>query len=288
MRAGGYVASVSRSDQGEFWDDRAAAWERRADSIDQFSDTYGIRAMDALAPQPGERLVDIGCGPGTTAVEMARRVAPSGEAIGVDISQAMVAAAQRRAAAAGITNAGFVVADAGTDSFGEGFDGAYSRFGVMFFADASTAFGNVSRSLRPGGRLACVVWGPLADNPWMFVPTLAAAPVLGAELTLPGPDEPGPFSLADGERVTTVLEDGGFSDVAIERVDGVRLISEASAADDVVTLLEIGPLSGAYATGDDRARRAARDAVIAAVEPYRDGSGWRLPGSAQLVTARRA
>jgi ubiquinone/menaquinone biosynthesis C-methylase UbiE len=74
------------SNEREFWDRRADAWERRTDALNSFSDTYGIPTMDALRLVPGERVLDIGCGGGTTAVPLAARVAPGGEVVGVDIS----------------------------------------------------------------------------------------------------------------------------------------------------------------------------------------------------------
>jgi SAM-dependent methyltransferase len=271
----------------DFWDKRAGAWERRIDSLNSFSDTYGNAAMDALRASPGERVLDIGCGPGTTAIGLAGRVAPDGEVVGVDISPAMVAAATRRAAAAGVTNIRFVAANAQTETLGDGFDAAYSRFGVMFFNDPVTAFSNIGRSLRAGGRFGCAVWGPLTDNPWMFVPTLAAGPGLKAEMTIPGPDEPGPFSLAERERIVTILSEAGFVDITVEPVAGSRVITTATADEDVRTLLEVGPLSEAYGAADADARQAAIDAVVAAIEPFRDGDGWRLPGAANNVQAHR-
>ena len=271
----------------EFWDRRAATWERRADGIDAFSDTYGRAAIDALVLQPGERVLDIGCGPGTSVIALAGRVGPDGEVVGVDISPAMVEAAARRAAAGGVTNARFVAADAQSEALGSDFDAAYSRFGVMFFSDPVAAFANIGRSLRPDGRLACAVWAPLAENPWMFVPTMTAAAVLNAELTIPGPDEPGPFSLAEPDRVTAILTDAGFTDVGITPVPGARVITTATADDDVRMLFEVGPLAEAYEAADESTRQAAVDAVIAAAEPYRGEGGWRLPGLALSVTARR-
>jgi SAM-dependent methyltransferase len=279
--------SESSVDQREFWDRRAEAWERRADAMNSFVDAYGTPALEALQVEGGQRVLDVGCGPGTTAIELASRVAPDGEVIGVDISPAMVAAAERRAAAAGVSNVRFVAANAQTDDLGKDFDAVFSRFGVMFFTDPEEAFSNIGRSLRPGGRLACAVWGPLTDNPWMFVPTLAAVQVLHAEVPIPGPDEPGPFSLADPERVTSLLSVAGFVDVTIEAITGSRLVTEAVADDDVRTLLAVGPLGDAYDDADDTTRRASVDAVLAAIEPYRDPDGWRLPGVALKVTAHR-
>jgi SAM-dependent methyltransferase len=243
--------------------------------------------MNALAVEHGERVVDLGCGPGTTTVELARRVAPYGQVLGVDISPAMVAAANRRARAAGATNVRLIVADAQTEEIGSDFDAAYSRFGVMFFTDPLAAFANIGRSLRAGGRLGCAVWGPLTDNPWIFVPTLAAAAALNTELNIPGSGEPGPFSLAETERVHEVLDGAGFIDISVDRVDGSRLITSGTVGDNVTTLLEVGPLGEAFEAADDRTRQLAIDAVLTAIEPYREGDGWRLPGTAFNVMARR-
>jgi SAM-dependent methyltransferase len=278
---------VTDRDERDFWDRRAAAWERRADALSAFSDGYGIPAMDALRAEGGEVVLDIGCGPGTTAIELAARVMPDGRVVGVDISPAMVAAATRRAARAGVGNARFVAVDAETGDLGEHFDAAYSRFGVMFFAHPAAAFANIHRALRSGGRFACVVWGPLTDNPWMFVPTLAAAHVLEADLTIPGPSEPGPFSLADDGRVASLLHSAGFVDVTVDVVTDSRFIFASTANDDVCTLLEVGPLGEAFGAADADTRQAAVDSVLGAIEPYRDGDGWRLPGSALKVTARK-
>ena len=278
------------SEQGEhqrdFWERRADAWERRADEIGAFSDAYGQAAMDALAPQPGERVLDIGCGPGSTTIELGRRVSPEGEVVGADISAAMVAAAERRSDRAAASNLSFVVADVQNDPLGGPFDAAFSRFGVMFFPDPMAAFTNIGAALRPRGRIGWAVWGPLQDNPWMFLPTLAAAPVLGAELSLPGPGEPGPFSLSDPGHVTGLLEGAGFDDIRVEEVEGAREISEEHTDEDVRMLFEVGPLGDAYTAADEPTRQAAVDAVVDALEPHRDGAGWRLPGKGYAVTAR--
>lgn len=271
----------------EFWDRRAAAWERRADELSEFSDTYGRAAIDALAPEPGERVLDVGCGPGVTTVELARRVGPDGTATGVDISEGMIGAARRRAEAADITNASFLVADAATADLGGPVDGIYSRFGVMFFGDPAAAFTNIVGALRPGGRLAWAVWGPLPDNPWMFVPSLAAAAPLQAELTIPEPGAPGPFSLADADQARALLVGAGLVDVSVTPVDGARVITAANADKDVAMVLEVGPFGEAYDAADDAARRAAIDAVLAAMESYREGDGWRLPGRSLTLTGRR-
>lgn len=279
--------TIEPTPEQEFWERRADAWHRRIDVIGHFSDTFGHPAMETLAAQPGERVLDIGSGPGTTAIELARRVAPGGEVVGVDIAEGMVAGASRRAADEGVANVRFVAADVERSPLGTGYDAAFSRFGIMFFPDPVAAFANIAGALRPGGRLAGAVWGPLGDNPWMFVPTLAAAPVLGAELALPGPGEPGPFSLAEPERITTLLSDAGFHDVTIAPVTSTRLIEEARGRDSVGAMLEVGPMGDAYAGASEDTRAAAVDAVVAAIEAFRVDGGWSLPGHALVIGARR-
>jgi len=273
----------------EFWDRRAATWERRADSLERMSDVYGTPTIDALAPQRGERVLDIGCGPGSTTVALARRTTDGerGRAVGVDVSPAMIEAARRRADRANVSNIEFMVADAQIDPLGADFDCVYSRFGVMFFADPSAAFTNVLSALRPGGRLACVVWGPIADNPWMSVPTLAAGQALHAELTLPGPDEPGPFSLADPDHVVALLDGAGFTEIVVGSIAGSRLLTDSNVDDEIRALIEVGAVGEAYESADAVARQGAVDAVMAAIQPFRTDDGWRLPGLARMVTARR-
>jgi ubiquinone/menaquinone biosynthesis C-methylase UbiE len=274
----------------EYWDRRASTWERRADELDRADDAYGTAVMDALAPMPGERVLDIGCGPGSTTITLARRLDDGGRglAVGVDVSAAMIGAARRRVAAAGVPNIGLLVADAQRDPLGDDFDAVFSRFGVMFFSDPDTAFANLHAALRTGGRLACVVWAPLADNPWMSVPTLAAISVLPAELAIPEPGAPGPFSLADPARTTAVLAAAGFIDVAIETIAGSRTVTDRSSDEDVRALLEVGALGEAFAAADEATQSDAIAAVVDAMGPFRTADGWQLPGLAHVVTARRS
>ena len=279
--------SDSNVETGESWDRRAAVWERRADSLASLPDAYGTPTIDALDPTSGERVMDIGCGPGVTAMALAARVGPAGHVLGVDIAPAMIEAARRRAAKQGVTNVSFEVADAQTASFGAPFDAAFSRFGVMFFADPVAAFANIGRALHSGGRLACVVWGPLADNPWMLLPTVAAASVLGVDLAVPEAGAPGPFSFGDPERLRSVVTAGGFVDASVDPIAGVRIFTAATADEDIEALLDVGPASAAFHAADEPTRQATIDAGRMAVEPFRDDQTWRVPGAAWMVTARR-
>lgn len=272
-------------EQAAFWDERAAAWARHADAMEPFARQFGDPAMELLDPSPGQHVVDVGCGPGISTLELARRVGPTGSATGVDVSARMVEAAQARAAAAGVGNVRFAVADAGAGPLGSSLDGVYSRFGLMFFDEPAAAFENLRRSMRPGGRLVAVVWAELDANPWMFIPTMFAAEPLHADLALPGPDEPGPFSLADPDRTVALLESSGFVDVAVVRREHSWPLDPVEPTDSIARMLSVGPLGDAWTAADDDDRRAAVDAVRGACEPFRDGAEWHLPAAALVLDA---
>jgi SAM-dependent methyltransferase len=179
--------------------------------------TAGVTAtlLEHTALDGGERALDVGTGGGRSAIAAARQVGPDGEAVGVDISEPLVALACQRAATGGVTNARFLVADAQTAVLDENpFDVAMSQFGVMFFDESVTAFANIRAHMRPGGRLAFVCWRGVADNPW-FTGALLQAFCPPALEPGPGKNAIGPFTLADPEHTTGVLAEAGWS--AIER-----------------------------------------------------------------------
>ena len=154
----------------------------------------------------GDRVLDIGCGTGST-TRHAARLATAGSALGIDVSPAAVDAARR--AAEGLTNVAFECADAQTYGFpAGGFDLAISRFGTMFFADPGAAFANVARALRPGGRLVMLVWQARERNEW-------AAELSGIAA---GDTKPDAFSLGDPEHVAAVLAAAGFADTGVAEV----------------------------------------------------------------------
>ena len=194
-------------------------------------------------PQPGERVLDIGCRPGTTVLELAKRVGPGGHVLGADVSEPSVARARERIAAAGLRHAEVIVADASVHPFPpDSFELTFSRFGIMFFSDPVAAFANVRRAMKPGGRLALAVFRPGSEKLWPNAPLEAVRDLL-PPIPAPGPEEPGPFSWADPARVHRILGGAGFSEVSLTPLDPeIQLAGpkgEAEAADFVMVM---GPL----------------------------------------------
>jgi SAM-dependent methyltransferase len=239
--------------------------------------------MDLLAPAPGERILDVGCGCGHTTVALAERLGPAGRATGVDISRPMLEVGRARPVSPGLADMAFREADAQQDDLGQGqWDGVFSRFGVMFFSDPVAAFANLRRSLRPGGRLAFVCWRPFAENDWMRVPMMAALPLLAPPVPA-DPTAPGPFAFADPERVMGILQGAGFTDLSITPFD-TRI--GGSGLDQTVALtLKVGPLGSALRESPDLAQPVAA-AVRTALEPYDTPDGVLMPAAVWLVSAR--
>jgi SAM-dependent methyltransferase len=288
--------TVDPMTMSDYWDRRAAAWSIRTDDSSDRPDPYGTVAIDALPLGDGDRVLDIGCGPAHTTVELAQRVAPEGHVHGVDVSPAMIAAARRRveqAIADGDLNPDSIdvsVADVQHDDLGTRFDAAFSRFGVMFFDDPAAAFANIASALRLDGRLSFVAWGTVADNPWATVPTAAAAQSLGVALDPPDAGGPGPFSLGDVAALGRLLEESGFAEPIIVDISQGRRLAHDTAHREMGLWLAVGPVGDAYAAADDDARHAAIDAALASIDKYRDPKphgDWVIPAHAHAVLTHR-
>lgn len=274
--------SDPNTDQAAYWNEVAGrSWAEFQEGLDHTVAPLGRRAMAALAPRPGERILDIGCGAGQTSLELAQAVGPAGSVLGVDLSEPLLEIARRRGA--GVAGLEFCQDDAQTAGFAAGgFDAAFSRFGVMFFADPPAAFANIRRALKPGGRLAFVCWRGPEENPIMCLPMQAAGPVAPP----PQPSEPGapgPFAFADPERVRGVLTAAGFADVELapydDRVGSGRL--ETSLA----LVQSIGPL-GAVLRENPGLREVVEPRVRAALAAHDGPDGPKLDAAVWIVTAR--
>ena len=276
-------------EQAQYWETRATSWIEAEGYTALISSSFGRRAMESLALTPGAVVLDVGCGTGPTTLTIADTVAPGGRVLGVDISATMIVAARERAAAAPVAgvDVDFAVADAQVDDLGAGaFDAVFSQFGVMFFADPEAAFANLHAALRPGGRLAVACWADLFSNEWMLVPGSAVIEVTGQPPPMPGPAEPGPFSLADAERVEQLLVGAGFGSISVTPSNAQVEIAEDQIDHAVAGSSRTGAVRAALDANPDpefrdRLLAAVRAAFLARV---RDGR-MVLAASAHIVTA---
>jgi SAM-dependent methyltransferase len=269
-------ARAWNGDEGAYWAAHVAAFEGSMGGYDgPFSAATAITA--------GERVLDVGCGAGGTTLAAARRAGPTGTALGVDLSAAMLDVARARARTEGIANARFLQADAQVHPFPTaGFDVVISHTGAMFFGDPVAAFTNLARAVRPGGRLVLLTWQPLDRNEWLT----AVLGALAAGRTLPGPppDAPGPFGLSSPDRVHDLLGAAGWTDVRCTDVQApVRYGDDVDSAHEWVSEL----LSWLLADLDDERRERALEDLRRSMQEHLGPAGVEYRSAAWLVTANR-
>jgi SAM-dependent methyltransferase len=250
---------------------------------------HGEVAMAAHPPRPGDRVVDLGCGFGDTTQRLAGLVGPEGEALGVDVSEPFIEQARKEAEEAAVANIRFAVADVQVTEFGDNFDYAFSRMGIMFFANPVAALRNVREALAPGGRLCAVVWRRKEDNEW----------VRRAELVvdeyLEHPEEsdeptcgPGPFSMANADTVSEQLKIAGFEEISLQRSDlPLKIGNDLEHA--VEFNMSIGPAGEVLRLWEDRIDeirpKIAADLREALAE-FEGPDGVYAPASTWIVAAR--
>lgn len=274
---------VSNCEQLAAWDgDEGAYWAAHAEYFDRSVVDYHHRLLSAAAITASERVLDIGCGTGQTTCDAARS-ASAGSALGVDLSARMIDHGRHRAAADGLTNATFLQADAQIHPFDrEAFEVSISRTGAMFFGDPEAAFANIGRALVPDGRLVLVVWQSLAANEW--IREIAGALAAGRDRPTPPPGAPGPFSLADPERVRTVLSSAGFTGIDLEAAEaGLWFGSDAHDAERFIVRLVGWMLEGLDETG----RRRALDDLRTTVDAHASHEGVVFGSAAWIIRAAR-
>lgn len=276
------------TEQAEYWASRARSWTAHEAFHDRVIGPAGVLAMDQLDPRPGQVVVDLGCGTGMTTVELARRVGPGGRVVGLDIATAMFDRARRHIADAGVANVELVHADVQSSDLGQDrFDGAFSRFGVMFFSDPVAAFTNVRRSLKPGAALSFACWQSFLANDWMSVPGQAAVAVLGGVKGMPAAEGPGPFSLSEPARVRGILDEAGFRKVEIASHEEPLVVPRSGLADMAESALYVGPVQRMLQDAQVETVALVRRAILDALES-RVVDGEAALGRAYLLVTAKA
>ena len=276
---------IANVEMANAWDgEEGERWTAQADRYEATGRRHARRLLDTASIPAGDAVLDVGCGTGRSTRDAARSAAP-GPVLGVDLSSQMLEEARRRAAAEGITNVSFEQADVQVHPFAEAsFDVAISSFGAMFFADPVAAFANVRRALRPGGRLALLVWRDLGRNEW--ITAIRDALALGRTLPEPPANAPGPFGLAGEDHVRAVLGAAGFDAVDLESVDEPVWLGDD--ADDAWSFVRtMGIVKGLTSDLEPADRERAFASVRAALEAAEAPDGVQFASSSWLITGTR-
>lgn len=262
----------------------APSWERRRADIERISAPVREWMLRALAPHPGDTVLELAAGNGDTGFEAAELVGEKGRVIVSDFSPGMLDGARRRGAEVGAANIDYRVLDAEKIELeDDSVDGVLCRFGYMLMADPAAALTETRRVLRPGSRLALAVWGSPESNP--FFGMMGMALVQRGHVSPPEPPPaPGIFAMAGTERTVALLRDAGFGDVRTEEVP-VHFV--LSGADEYVKFVAdtAGPLAVALRALSDAERAAIEDDLQASLTPFAAEGGYRLPGAALCAVA---
>jgi SAM-dependent methyltransferase len=213
-----FDANAHRDASLRGWEEAASGWTRQQAAMREFGAPVSHWMIDAIVPQPGERVLELAAGLGETGMLAAELVAPMGGVIVSDQAEAMLSGARARALEQGLSNIEFQVLNAEwIDLPVASIDAVLCRWGYMLMADPLAALTDTRRVLRPGGRIALAVWDSVEHNPWALLP----AQVLSERSlsTPPSPGTPGPFALGNGDRVVELLEQAGFAEIRLQALE---------------------------------------------------------------------
>jgi ubiquinone/menaquinone biosynthesis C-methylase UbiE len=234
--------------------------------------------LDVVAPQRGERMLDVACGTGLVSLRLASAVGEQGCIIGTDISERMVEAASTVAAARDIRNVQFFRHDAEAAPFPDAsFDAAVCALGLMYVPDPVRALREMRRMLRTDGRVAAAVWGARQRCGWAAVFPITDARVASEVCPLF-------FQLGTGDTLARAMADAGFTDVRLERLETTLAYASGEAA--LGAAFRGGPVALAYSRFDDATRQAVHGEYLESIAAYRVGDGYQIPGEFLVAAAR--
>jgi len=273
---------MTSSEQEQLWNGPSGqAWVESQELLDGTFRPFEELLVEAAAARSPRRLLDVGCGTGSTTLAIARRLGTSARCTGIDISQPMLALATARAAREG-SPAEFIRADAQTHPFEPAsVDMIVSRFGVMFFDDPVAAFANLRRASTGNAALRLIAWRSAAENPFMTAAERAAAPLL-PELPPRNPDGPGQFAFGSAKRVQAILEDSGWTGADVRPID-VECAFPAAQLDAYLTRL--GPVGRVVQEADEQTRARIMQTIRPAFDPYVHGGDVRFVAACWMVSA---
>ena len=233
--------------------------------------------LEMASPAPGEQVLDVACGTGLVSFAAARAVGQRGQVVGIDLSERMVEAATRRASNMNLSNCGFSRMDAETLAFPDAsFDVVLCALGLMYMPDPKAALREMRRVLRPGGRVSLAVWGDRSKCGWSGL-----FPIVDAEVA----SEVCPlfFSLGQQDTLACLCADATFEAVRYRRITTTLDFGGPDEACDAAFIG--GPVALAWSRFNDEVRARVRGRYLDAIESYRDGPGYGIPGEFVIAAA---
>ena len=276
---------IINQEQKEFWNEKKGEiWVSLESKIDKMLGPLGDQAIKILKPKVGEKILDIGCGTGSTSQTLSKLVGESGIITGIDISKPILNFAQKQKENKKIKNINFIQADAQNHQFSDlNFDAVFSRFGIMFFEDPISAFKNIKKSLSCNGRLTFVCWSKREDNDWINLSSNVASQFL----ELPpkaNPKEPGPFAFEDYFYIEEILTKSGWKNIKIKAYKQNIVIGKTLdyAAD---FLSRMGPMSVPFENANEQTKEKVISALKECYSQYFTAKGVEFHFSSWIVSA---
>jgi SAM-dependent methyltransferase len=271
------------NEQSALWNGTAGrAWVETQDLLDNMFKPVEDMLVQVVSAENPQRLLDVGCGTGSTTFAAARVLGAQGDSVGIDISAQMIALARSRARREGMPTT-FVCDDAARHAYEPAaFDVIVSRFGVMFFDDPVGAFRSLRQAARKNGSLHFYAWRSADENPFMTAAERAAKG-LGLDMPTRQPDEPGQFAFGRESRIAGLLHESGWSAIDIEPVDFTCTFPEV---DLVRYISSMGPFGRVLQELGPHERSGVVERVRAAFDPYVDGEEVRFSAACWKVSAR--
>jgi len=273
------------AEQRELWNTQTADyWVGQKSALDELLAPLTDLLIDAADLSGSERVGDIGCGTGATALRFASKMGLTGHVTGIDLSKKLISSAISAAQSAGVSNVTFIEADAARFVFDTQQDLMTSRCGVMFFGDLVGAFSNLRKGLRPGGQMLLAVWCAPEENQWYQFPMRCAAKFSGVS-PAHDYDAPGAFTLARESRVQDILTSAGFNDIDLT-LHRPTLFVGSTAAAAAKLFMAMHSIQKLLRETDNALEERVWQHMLDDLKHYEQNSGVYMNGVCWLISAR--
>ena len=273
------------SEQEELWNnDLGEQWAKNFKSLDSFLKPWGDEILNIAKINSGESVIDIGCGAGTIAFEVLKKVGTTGKVLGIDISDPLINCAKKRKEKLGYSNIKFIHANAESYNFTYDFDVVISRFGLMFFGNPLQALSNIRRALKKSGKLFCVVWGTPRENQWVSIPITIAKKIIKNTPPPLAEGEPGPFSFSDQNYVKHIFEKSGWNNIMFNKINR-EVILGSSIKEATELLITRGPIKRLIQNEKNPIKLLIKKEISEALGPYYKNGKCSVFGSCWLISA---